>query len=1020
MERQDRQQVVLDILKNLRGLGPLKELFWSQLSYQRINQPLPRQGWTATAAEALAEDPLLFAAGGEDNDFRVIYARLASEKLPFGLERPVVSRLLRDHPYALFVFSNSGQDRWHFLNVKYDDDVQRRRLYRRITIGPEERLRTASERIDKINLADARDHAPLSIQELHDDAFDVEPVTKEFFREYGRIFNEVEAAVKGISNPERKRLFVQRLFNRLMFIAFIQKKGWLRLGNNTHYLSGLWTAYQRETTDPDGNFYRDRLKPLFFQGLSTSHEVDIIGINRGGFLKMLIGEVPYLNGGLFEEEEEDKQATILVPDRAINAILNDLFDRFNFTVTESTPLDVEVAVDPEMLGKIFEELVTGRHETGSYYTPKPIVAFMCREALKGYLEAQLPTESKDAIEDFVDDHNPAHLRDAEAVLESLRRVKVCDPACGSGAYLVGMLHELLDLRACLFVTRNLDSKSVYDQKLEMIQNNLYGVDLDQFAVNIARLRLWLSLSVEYEGPKPPPLPNLDYKVEAGESICSPNPSGGLEMGFRKALIEEYLKAKAEYMTAHHERKRQLRDTVKKLRADIASWAHRSASGFDWAIEFAEVFVEGGFNVVLANPPYVRQELITNLKPVLERLYPDVYDGRGDLYCYFYARSLEALRRDGMLTFISSNKWFRSKYGAKLRKHISELCEVFSITDFGELPVFEAAATFPMIFVARRRQVSTQAPTYTQVRSLEPPYPDVKALIQQQGTRLTSNAMSGPNWVLVGASESETIAKMQRAGVPLREYANSTIYSGIKTGLNAAFWIPTEVADELIAADRRSREVIKKLARGDDVRQWHIRGSRLFIIYTHAGTDLNDYPAIRKYLSHFRSKLEQRAVQQPWWQLQQAQYRGGIWDRPKIVYPDICKESRFTLDSAGIYTDMKAFILPSEDLYLLGVLNSKPVWWFLQQICAVLGDPAAGGRLQLKRQYVERIPVPRPTELDRMRIEELVVHCLKRRGRDCAEYERELNERIASLYGLTKADLELVAPILKGNRRGVTA
>ena len=207
-----------------------------------------------------------------------------------------------------------------------------------------------------------------------------------------------------------------------MFIAFIQKKGWLKFGSSTDYLSALWKAHVRDNTVADKNFYRDRLKPLFFFGLNGgSQETDVANINRGGFLKSLIGEVPYLNGGLFDQDDDDKDEKIVLPDPAIGVVLNDLFARFNFTVTESTPLDVEVAVDPEMLGKIFEELVTGRHETGSYYTPKPIVAFMCREALKGYLATQVTGESKDALEEFVDEHKPHKLHNAEAVLEALRK-----------------------------------------------------------------------------------------------------------------------------------------------------------------------------------------------------------------------------------------------------------------------------------------------------------------------------------------------------------------------------------------------------------------------------------------------------------------------------------------------------------------------------------------------------------------------------------------------------------------------
>ena len=243
-----------------------------------------------------------------------------SETLLRGAERPVVTKLLEDHPYSLFVFSNRAQDRWHFINVKHDEKRDKRRLFRRITIGADERLRTASERIAMLDLESINPTlfgiAPLEIQKRHDEAFNVHPVTREFYRDYDRTFKRVEEQIKGFDveakdkerakrEKERKRLYTQRLFNRLMFIAFIQKKGWLKLNDQTDYLVALWKDYEREDSERK-NFYRDRLKPLFFQGLSTSNEVNIIGINRGGFLKTLIGDVPYLNGGLFEEAVDDR------------------------------------------------------------------------------------------------------------------------------------------------------------------------------------------------------------------------------------------------------------------------------------------------------------------------------------------------------------------------------------------------------------------------------------------------------------------------------------------------------------------------------------------------------------------------------------------------------------------------------------------------------------------------------------------------------------------------------------------
>jgi len=654
MNQIELQAQVLGLLENFSGIDPLKNLVWTKLNYDRVNKPVTRRSWPEPAASVLQEDPILLASGGENGDFRVLYSRLVKDRLSLADERSVTSRLLKDHPYSLFVFSDRNQRNWHFLNVKLAEDVEKRKLFRRITVGPFEKMRTASQVIAQLDLEAISPNlfglSPLLIQEKHDAAFDVEPVTEEFFRQYHATFTQVEDLIRGIRDKERKRLFTQRLFNRLMFIAFIQKKGWLQFDGkkNPDYLNALWADYKKNGNREMG-FYYERLYNLFFHGFGAQDDVGIIKINRGGVWATFIGQVPYLNGGLFEEDEDDKDGNIKVPDEAIRSTLHDLFDRFNFTVTEATPLDVEVAVDPEMLGKVFEELVTGRHETGSYYTPKPIVSFMCREALKGYLEANFPKEKPNAIATFVEEHEPDGLRDAESVLEALRRVRVCDPACGSGAYLLGMLHELMDLRSCLFKTKHVDSISTYDRKLEIIQRNLYGVDIDPFAVSIARLRLWLSLAVEFEGDQPEPLPNLKFEIEEGDSLSAPGPEP-VQALMRDAAVRQFAEAKATYMKAHGDKKGQLEKQVLELKLSIATWTHgkQAVHGFDWPVEFAEAFQEGGFDVVIANPPYVRMELFKDIKPILRHNFPKVHSERADLYCYFYARAAELLRPHGVL------------------------------------------------------------------------------------------------------------------------------------------------------------------------------------------------------------------------------------------------------------------------------------------------------------------------------------------------------------------------------------
>ena len=360
-----------------------------------------------------------------------------------------------------------------------------------------------------------------------EDAFNVEAVTKAFFLQYHEIFNRVQGLVRGFPETndgrEAKKLFVQTLFNRLMFIYFLSRKGWLKFQGNPDYLAALWKDYRKEKDAK--NFYGERLKLLFFTGLNNPRSTDLIKDNPA--LYALIGDVPFLNGGLFAKEEHDERSDITISDEAFSAILHELFEHYNFTVTESTPLDQEVAVDPEMLGKVFEELVTGRHETGSYYTPRPVVSFMCREALKGYFQRAVTTLPSKAIEHFVDMHDVSglNLASAEAVRKALEHIKVVDPACGSGAYLLGMMHELVELETALYNEKLvMDPKSLYHLKLRIIEENVYGADIDQFAVNTAMLRLWLSLSIDYESFPPLPLPNLDFKIVCGDSLTAPEPN----------------------------------------------------------------------------------------------------------------------------------------------------------------------------------------------------------------------------------------------------------------------------------------------------------------------------------------------------------------------------------------------------------------------------------------------------------------------------------------------------------------
>jgi type I restriction-modification system DNA methylase subunit len=1007
-------------LESLTDTRRLKELFCDRLNYHHVSEPISTRRFSDSVRASLGDsEPLLLANGGVGGQFKVIYTRLSSQQIYKQEQRGIIESLLGIHPHSLFVFSNQGQDDWHFINAKHDEKNTQRRLLRRIVVNQREQLRTAIEQIGELDLQSIGRQRGKSLSELepwyirdkHDEAFDVEKVTDRFFSEYKLVFESVEGSIEGIENDEQKRLFTQKLFNRLMFIAFVQKKGWLEFNGSGDYFKALWQDYKKAKSQPLGNFYRDRLSHLFFEGLN---DPDKQGDKK---LIKLIGNVPYLNGGLFEADASEMVPGIVVPDGAIEDILTKLFDRFNFTVSESTPLDVDVAVDPEMLGKVFEELCNNRHGSGSYYTPKPIVAFMCRETLKGYLKSKCEKDV-DKIDRFVDDHESGDLADPKAVLEALKIVTACDPACGSGAYLLGMMHELLDLRACLAN----DDLDVYDRKLAIIENNVYGVDKDVFAVNIARLRLWLSLSVDDDGDKPRRLPNLKYKLEQGDSLITPVMVSQLSL--RAGSVQEFQRLKSEYLTAHgKEKKVGLEKAIENIKEQIATFTPGvyKAGDFDWMVDFAEIMADGGFDIQVANPPYVRQEAIVDMKPTLKKVFPQTYNGTSDLYCYFYARSLQLLKPGGMLAFISSNKWFRAGYGEKLRKHIADTCQIDSITDFGDLPVFKSATAYPMIFICSKQSPIDRESVFTQVKSLDFPYPNVREVIKQNGSILPSNAISGGSWLLTNNINAKRFKQMESIGVPLCEYIKGEIYRGVVTGFNEAFFINGDIRNKLIIDDPKSEEIIKPLMVGKDIGKWNLKSKNQYLIFTRRGINIDDYPAIKAYLSQWKTRLEakprnwddnkkwggRKAGSYKWYEIQDEVNYYSEFDKPKIIFPDIAKYPRFSFEESGEYVEATACMIDSSDFYLLGLLNSKSVYQYFLEVGATI----RGGYLRFKRQYVKNIPIPQASEIERKAISKLVQKCLDAKGVGCEQWEREIDEIVAGLYGFASETPPLDAKTL---------
>lgn len=482
-------------------------------------------------------------------------------------------------------------------------------------------------------------------------AFDVEKVTKRFYEDYARVFESVETAIARANklDDEELRLYTQTLFNRLMFLRFIERKSWLEFDGRHDYLRASFAAPSVRGKP----FYAGRLQPLFFKGLAIDGEQH----------SEAIGRVPFLNGGLFEATDLDAKVK-QIPDAAFAQIIgNDgLFYRYNFTVEESTPLDIEVAVDPEMLGKVFEELVTGRHESGSYYTPRPVVSFMCREALKGFLGERTKAPAE-AIAALVDQRAVRKLKETHAreVLAALDDLKAVDPACGSGAYLLGLMQEMIGLYRLLYSERLIrDARSLYDLKLRIISQNLYGVDIDPFATNIAMLRLWLSLAVDADSP--PALPNLDFRIEIGDSLAGPDPRETQDV-FKarvQAQANGLVSSKRQYLKEHGAEKLQYRRLVSSIETALKlELADRYGSGIIvWSVQFAEVFVDGnrGFDVVLANPPYGIE---------IAGHYAETA-GTRDSYACFLALAHSLCGQAGACVFIVPTSWETGERFTKFR------------------------------------------------------------------------------------------------------------------------------------------------------------------------------------------------------------------------------------------------------------------------------------------------------------------------------------------------------------------
>ena len=658
-------------------------------------------------------------------------------------------------------------------------------------------------------------------------------MTERFYSEYKRIYATVKSRIVGFVDESELGLFSQTLLNRLMFVHFISRNGWLTYHGSADYLNALWSDHRSQALR--SNFYVTHLKPLFSSGLIESRSTELN--HDDPTLHATIGDVPLPIGGLFDLKELDRREGVHVPDEAIEPVITELFGRFDFTITESTPDDTGVAVSPELLGMVFEELVNERHDLSGYYTPRPVVSFMCREALKGFLSGKRTGLRDEALAELVDNQSTRNLSvaDARKITRALEHVTVVDPACGSGAYLLGMMRELVGLRTAL-IDVGADALSVYDLKLQIIRRNLHGADLDQFAANLAKFRLWLSLVIEDEDDRPKPLPNLDFKIACGDSLLSRDPQENNAFLAHLTRDSGVAGQKAKFMESWTRADRdRLRTEIAETQASIRSALGGTAindRAIDWQAEFPEVMGDGGFDIVISSPPHLRHQCIEN-KTDLVLLYGEAVTPRSDLYCYFYARGLQMLRDGGMHVFACSSGWLDTAYGAKLQEHLLNTTSVEAIYESSVERQLSTARTRTIISVIRKgMNGDVSATRFIHLRAdFESAVSDAKLRreIMMSRAQLVESGLSNDRRGFSKYAGDKWGAKYLRAPdiyhQIIRQYGNrlvrlgdlADVRSGITTGANDFFYLTEEMIDRrnieseflrpVMTSSRESRSIV---------------------------------------------------------------------------------------------------------------------------------------------------------------------------------------------------------------------
>ncbi|WP_103665010.1 Eco57I restriction-modification methylase domain-containing protein [Gracilimonas amylolytica] len=740
-------------------------------------------------------------------------------------------------------------------------------------------------------------------KKIKDDSLEEEEsVTKKLYKDYS---NFKQALFEDIvdRNPDYDKVLLfkktQKLLDRFLFIFFAEDRNLVPY-NFIRRIIQRWTEL-RDDYDVEVTLY-DRFKKIF-QYLNEGHsgkEYDVFAYNGGLFLEDELLDGLSISDEILYEHTDRLSNYDFESEVDVN-ILGHIFEHSLNEIEE---------INAELKGEEVDTSKTRRKKDGVFYTPKYITKYIVEHTVGKLCEeqkAELDIDDEDYRPNRQKKTKKALLDKLEAYREWLLELTICDPACGSGAFLNQALEFLIaehtyvdELQAKLLG----ESMVLPDVENQILERNLFGVDINEESVEIAKLSLWLRTA--QKGRK---LTSLNHNIKCGNS-----------------LIDD-----------------------PEVAGDKA---------FDWEAEFPSVFENGGFDVVIGNPPYVKLETIKETSTDLEKQGYETFTKRGDLYAIFVEKGFDLLKPKGIYSYIMPNKWLQAGYGKPLREFFLTK-ELIQFIDFGDLQIFEGATTYPCIFVARNDEPKDEFDVAVLVSAGEA---DFNTNVLSNLETFATKEFSGKTWVISSKRENELLEKLNKALVSLDEYVGGNANYGIKTGFTKGFMISEEEKNELIEKDSKAKEIINPVLRGRDIKKWVAKPIEKYLISTFPAfsLDIDDYPSVKEYLLKFgKKRLEQsgekgsrKKSSGKWFETQDSIEYWELFHKPKIMYQKFQVSPCFIYDEQGLYCNDSMWIIPTEEKSLLGILNSKMGWWLITKYCTQIR-----GGCQLIWKYFGQIPIP---------------------------------------------------------------